>query len=1049
MPFKFSNVCQLLSDLEGVVAHNPPYLPSERDEELRRKTQYWFRCHRRAIDEGTVDGVALLSTLVPEKRTDRVYGLQESRLCKVIARCLHLNKGNIAVLQSWKQPGNGDLGACVQRVLKEFDCEQKPGAHVTIEETDFVLQSLASRSRFSSPAVRSFDMPSSADDQLANIFRRLSSEDAKWFTRIILKDLASARIDYALVIREYHFLLPALLRFQDSFLPAVSLLRNALKHYPSQPSPGLQKAAREEAAKLLRPKVGNKIGRQTFLKARSMQHCVNLCGSQTWSAERKYDGEYCEVHIDLSKGDQCIQIFSKSGKDSTEDRRGLHGTLRKCLRIGEVGCEIKNRCILTGELVVWSDAERKILDFYHLRKHVSRSGLFLGRDEDSQVKPGEHLMIVFYDILLLDAEMLLREPYVKRRDRLREVVRYKTGYAMPAERAVIDFRRLEHAKELLVQHFSAALIHRCEGLVLKPMDTPYFRFSGDGRGDERGYVIKLKKDYLQELGELRDVADFAVIGASYDPKIVHKSSVRNTQFTTFHIGCCINRDTAERFGELPRFEIVSAISLDQCIPPRELQALHNYVKFHSAQCQRRGDHLADPQAFDLKFTNGPESKVQYVLTEPCVVEVLGSGFERESNKNYNMLRHPRILKVHADRTWREACTFEELEALAEEAKNAPEEGETQEMSQLMKKLQSKFRRKQERDRTQLTSTPRTETTISPQTDKSISPQNVLLDRQHAMSTPTGPQRTRRSPARKSPVLIRIDTSERLPDEPAFASNSPQRPVDVVQVNESLPTPPISSANPPPSATSSGKRKALPPTVSAQVKRPHLVHSKTAPVVKDTALMPRSDNNSNSPDQARQKSARTANNAASNSFPPARPRRQSTSAARGLLSCRNASCPFSKSVIFLSTCVRGFKWVSHSLLSFHDAEYAPELGHWARDNAAVESQSVLIPESMSHPGKQKIVLVESNRLEATMACVEEVKQTHKIRDLVLFFDWRVLEDWQDVESGESQRHKDMIAKMKNVLRKRYFGFTCWSAERKEVVFMHRDLAKMPRSWLDDL
>jgi DNA ligase-4 len=54
------------------------------------------------------------------------------------------------------------------------------------------------------------------------------------------------------------------------------------------------------------------------------------------SCEEKLDGEYCQIHIDLSKlggpskgrnlskGSDCIQIYSKSGKDSTQDRKALH-----------------------------------------------------------------------------------------------------------------------------------------------------------------------------------------------------------------------------------------------------------------------------------------------------------------------------------------------------------------------------------------------------------------------------------------------------------------------------------------------------------------------------------------------------------------------------------------------------------------------------------------------------------------------------------------------------------------------------------------------------
>lgn len=43
------------------------------------------------------------------------------------------------------------------------------------------------------------------------------------------------------------------------------------------------------------------------------------------SMERKYDGEYCQIHIDLSKKDNgWLKIFSKSGRDSTSDRVRVH-----------------------------------------------------------------------------------------------------------------------------------------------------------------------------------------------------------------------------------------------------------------------------------------------------------------------------------------------------------------------------------------------------------------------------------------------------------------------------------------------------------------------------------------------------------------------------------------------------------------------------------------------------------------------------------------------------------------------------------------------------
>ena len=73
----------------------------------------------------------------------------------------------------------------------------------------------------------------------------------------------------------------------------------------------------------LKPTLGVKIGRQPWFKGRSIKHCLDMSHGRM-SCEEKIDGEYCQIHIDLSKGRNCIQIFSKSGKDSTDDRIALH-----------------------------------------------------------------------------------------------------------------------------------------------------------------------------------------------------------------------------------------------------------------------------------------------------------------------------------------------------------------------------------------------------------------------------------------------------------------------------------------------------------------------------------------------------------------------------------------------------------------------------------------------------------------------------------------------------------------------------------------------------
>jgi DNA ligase-4 len=1017
MPFAFSSVCDLLNCLERLQLRDPPHLYDKLRAENSRTVEEWFRRHRRSIDARDTDGVALLSTLFPERRADRVYHLKEASLCKVLARCLHFTNKKMVELQAWKIPGHGDLGTCLENVLKPFDCEPKPGkpgAIVTVEEVNKALEELASQCHFSGPHVRASFPASTPPAILETIFLRLKSSEAKWMTRLILKDFSPVVLDTALVLREFHFLLPGLLQFQDSFKAAIPLLRGTLSKWHSKPDSKSQRIFKKEAADLVYPQVGVKVGRPPFIKARSMANAVQMAGCQTWSVERKYDGEYCEVHIDLDKGKDCIQIFSKSSKDSTKDRQKVHGAIRECLRIGHSDCFFKRRCIVLGELVVWSEKDRQILGFEKIRKHVSRSGLYIGTEEDSQPHPGEKLMVVFFDVLLVDDDIVMRKPHVERRSILsKKLICKKEGCGITAEWKTIDFSRKEEASYSLCREFAAALSYRVEGLVMKPSDMPYFAFDDESSDGKRAYFIKVKKDYMHELGGERDVADFAIVGASYDPKQAQKSGLKRLQYTTFHLGCLRNEESL-RFHEIkPVFEIVGSICQEQCIPKSELQALNDYGRFCSKPFERSGNGLKDPSLFDLSLDQNPSSKMSVIFTEPFVVEVLGSNFEKPSNKSYFMLRHPRILKLHLDRTWKDTITLSGLERMANEARSAPAEGESQELSQLTKKFIDKFENKRGK-------------------------QTGLCE----MSTQgsahsTSPRSIRRSPAssRPSPTLVRIDTDELLPGE--------RRPAELLRIpipensGDSLPTPPGSSGNTC-GSTSNTAGQHLPCSIDSQSNKRRKERSPSPLMVKRVRI--ESDRISNPRPLINISDKRTSmlpkpapsvhatQNQSSTPLPYHHTMYRLTESIN-TGSCTNTHCLFAQAVAYLSPCISSYSWVTDGLLKWHGTERTEKLIYWHREIQDLTPSGPTVSESPAWPGLQKVIFLETNRKEASMDCVAQVKDL-KIRDEILFFDWRVLEELRafDAVFDGSER---------SIWSKHYFGHTKWDKKRLLVQFYGTD------------
>lgn len=754
MALKFSDICALLDDLETIEKKDVPLLRQGHRQVTRRIIDNWFKKHRATLDAPSSNGVAVLSTLFPERRTDRVYGLQETRLCNVFARCLFLGTRDAKRLQEYRIPGKGDLGTCLERIQKVHDDDSRRNRDLSVDEVDSLLEQLAAKCRFSSPEMRSRRNGAPFEEQLTVGLKYMRASEMKWLTRLMLKDLTPITLDYDYVLRSFHFLLPSLLRFQDNFEPAVRMLQGPLKRYHANPDLASQTVFKKEAALMVKPRVGVKVGAPTFHKARSIEHCLKLANGKRWGVERKYDGEYCEVHVDLQDNLRPIKLFSKAGKDATEDRHNLMPALHESLRIGSVDSAISQQCILVGEVVVFSDRIQQILPFHAIRKLVPRSGRLLGTDEDSPPHADEHLMIIFFDILLLDDEVTLVKPHIERRKTLNRVVKKISGRAMTSEWKTIDFS-MTGSTQTLLHNFAASVVQRHEGLLLKPADASYFSLLDDEPGSWHSGFIKMKEDYMEALGGHRDVADFLIIGASYNVREAQRSNLKNVRATRFHLACLTNTD-AIRFERMPVLKVVESIGSDACIGQSELEALNNIVRFHSRPFQRHGDGLEDPSKFQISLPR-QGVKIDVILDTPIVVEVLGSGFVKPPNSTFWMLRHPRILKVHLDRGWRDATSFTELQDMADAARTAPSEGGSQELADIVKELKRKLQRKADSGTLRSSLTPRSPasakrstTTWSPATTRgTISPRSPLAPRRD-----NGNARAQSSPlAKRSAVSL--------------------------------------------------------------------------------------------------------------------------------------------------------------------------------------------------------------------------------------------------------------------------------------------------------
>jgi DNA ligase 4 len=674
MPFKFRHLCDLLQSLDGNRIKKKATCAQAKNSDAPIIIS-WFNKHSREIPRHGIDAVAFLSSLFPERRADRCYNIQEKGLEKIVGRSLLLSTTRLRHLASWRTANGAEFAQTVQNVMAEAEFDRpRPEHEVTLEEVDALFDRIAAAYSGSSPDLRArVTDPVAADEALSSLFRRLQSVEAKWLIRMFLKRYTPVELPEMLVMRQFHCLLPEILRLQNCFAAAVRCLDDpSVSHLCPRPrNKEQEQAIKLEAAPHLKPEVGIMVQRAPYWKARSIQHCCDMAGRRRISVERKYDGEYCQVHVDTSKGKHSIKIFSKRGKDSTDDRVRLHGAITDALKLGKKVCPIKKQCILEGELLIWHEKEQQIQHFDKIRKHVSRNGRFLGNDQDSPRDHHERLMIMFYDVLLHDDIFCLNEPLEQRRSRLRSLVRRLPGQAELGSREKINFASSD-AKAMIRRAFAKCISRGWEGFILKGCDDPYFSLAGSP------HCIKLKKDYITGLG---DIVDLAIIGGRRDVREEQALNIGRLNWTTFYLGCLENREEVHRFAAArPRFRIVGVVSAaKQTISPERTCFLNDRGQFESIPYAPLGTEM---EVIMDQCLDPPTE----LFKNPFIVEVVGGGFDKPANVRYHTLRFPRIVKIHEDRSYSDIMSFDGLQTLAEKVQSIAENEDSQGDREWIEKL---------------------------------------------------------------------------------------------------------------------------------------------------------------------------------------------------------------------------------------------------------------------------------------------------------------------------------------------------------------------------
>ncbi|KAF8817586.1 hypothetical protein BYT27DRAFT_7227272 [Phlegmacium glaucopus] len=611
--------------------------------------------------------------LFPEEDIRRRFDIQETKMTQLLADCFGVEA---KVFQKWSlEESSGCLGQELKVVLERScsDTNDSIGPR-TIEEIDELLDKLASSSTYSHKSIRlqhSKNRTETRTTILRTLFRPLCPHDASVLTQIILKDLRP--LLYPLT--EFHYT-AALTHFNSASVRMLTLQHamsawdpsgSLLRFYRVQPCVDEAAAFSDQPSPIkseILPKVASPIAIPRSEKGLGCPEALELLrGSERVWAETKYDGERAQIHVEVrSDNSSHITIYSKSKRDSTQDRRAVHDIVRRALGLLSTNSQqrkaikmiqVKHNVVLDAEMVAFRgvqvEGNTPACKPSESESHLA-SRIRILADESMRSDLNDfNLGLIFFDVLILDSQNLMFEPYLYRREILEGLILTEPGQAILADRFCIDMstRPQETLAKIFDQHKAAHL----EGLVLKAEESWY--------NDYRKPWVKLKKDYIPGHG---DTLDLVIIGAGWEKVRGRKLRVPPTTLTTFYIGGLANR--FREAGARPHFHVYFTVSYG--LSRDQLEEVNFLIKSSNLVDFSLWDNKQSSLPFTFTMYKGLRPPPSYVLRTPLLAELFGAGFTKARASKHYELRFPRVSKVYrpSERSWTDGADLQAINAAA-------------------------------------------------------------------------------------------------------------------------------------------------------------------------------------------------------------------------------------------------------------------------------------------------------------------------------------------------------------------------------------------------
>jgi DNA ligase 1 len=221
---------------------------------------------------------------------------------------------------------------------------------------------------------------------------------------------------------------------------------------------------------------GSPVNVMLYQKAQGLEDAFERVGKPC-AFEYKYDGFRIQIHKEKDK----IKIYTRRLEEVTAQ-------FPEVVRYAKDHIKTDN-CILDAECIGYDPKTGKYLPFQTISQRIRRKYEIEKMAQDFPVE------VNVFDILLLECQNMLTEPYINRRKAIEKIIKPKVKQLVLAKQIVTS--DLQEAQEF----YEAALADGQEGVMAKNLESPY------QPGSRVGFGVKVKP--------VMESLDLAVVGAEW------------------------------------------------------------------------------------------------------------------------------------------------------------------------------------------------------------------------------------------------------------------------------------------------------------------------------------------------------------------------------------------------------------------------------------------------------------------------------------------------------------------------------------------------------